>query len=315
LASPAVAGGQVKSIRIGTTGPGHLKFLVNQARHTWDREFARDGIKVEYFPFAGGGAEAATALASGALDIAYTASDPALRIAAAGADVKFVALSGSGRAGSSSIIVLAGSSIKSLKDLKGKKVGYPAGTVRHASLAKALQSAGLGLGDIQSLNLAFRVSGPALLRGDIDAIVEGETTVATLLEKGAVRVVLDGRAHPEWATPSVISVNGAFARNHPDLVRRVLKIDLDCSAWADAHFDEAIQIQSAALGAPVRLLLRNYPERRFYGEPRITPESVKALQSEEQFMKKIGLGGGSIDYSSWVDRRYIDAVYAEAARK
>jgi len=69
-------------IHIGSTAPGHLKFVLAQQQAWFDKEFAKDGIKIDLVPFTGGGSEATTALATGSLDVAYTGSNPALRVAA-----------------------------------------------------------------------------------------------------------------------------------------------------------------------------------------------------------------------------------------
>jgi len=302
---------KVTVIRIGSTAPGHVKFLLNQQKHWLDEEFAKDGIKVEYFPFAGGGQEAATALATGGLDIAFTASAPALRTAASGANVKLIALSSFGSNGGSSIAVRKDSSIQSVKDLKGKKVAFLTGTVRHSTITKALKLEGLSLKDIDGLNLAFEASGPALMRGDIDAIVEGRTTFTPLADTDSIRIILDGRDHPEWSSPSAISVNGDFLKKHPDLVKRFLKIDLLSARWADANPAETIKIIADATKKKLSAVQKDHPDNKFYTEPRISQQAIDAFKSEEIFLKDAGLANGTVNYGNWIYSKLIDEVYAE----
>src|SRR5689334_18976604 len=92
LAVPAFAQDKPEVIRIGSTAPGHLKFILAQQNGWWEKEFAKDGIKVELLTF-NGGSEATTALATGAIEFTYTGNNPALRVAASGADVKAIGLS------------------------------------------------------------------------------------------------------------------------------------------------------------------------------------------------------------------------------
>lgn len=309
-AKPNPGGKQVHVIRIGSTAPGHVKFLLSQQKHWLDEEFAKDGIKIEYFPFAGGGQEAATALATGGLDIAFTASAPALRTAASGANVKLIALSSYGSSGGSSIAVRKDSPIASVKDLKGKKVAYLTGTVRHSTITKALKREGLSLKDIDGLNLAFEASGPALMRGDIDAIVESRTTFTPLAETDSIRIILDGGDHPDWSSPSTISVNGYFLKKHPDIIRRFLKIDLQAARWADANFAETIKILAETTKKKESALLKDYPDNKFHLEPRLSQEAILALKDEETFLREAGLANGSVDYATWIDSTLIDEVYA-----
>jgi aliphatic sulfonates family ABC transporter substrate-binding protein len=289
-----------------------LKFILGREKGWWDQEFARDGIKVEYYPFSGGGQEAMTALATGGLDITYTASTPALRTAGSGADVKLIGLSSYGRpgVGGNVFAVRKDSQIYSVKDLKGKKVAFLTGTSGHSSIAKALKFVGLSLKDIQGLNLASEASGMALVRGDIDAISTNLNTVTPLLETGAIRVVLDQRPRAEWANPSAISANGDFLKKHPSLVKRFLKIDLEAARWADAHPAETIKIYSEATRKIESAVKRDYPDNKFYQYPKIVQRAIEGFKAEEEFLKEAGLANGSVDYATWIDSRLIDEVYA-----
>jgi sulfonate transport system substrate-binding protein len=311
LTAPAHAEDKPSVIRIGSTAPGHLKFILARHSGAFEKEFAKDGIKVEMVTFTNGGSEATTALATGAIEFTYTGNNPALRVAASGADVKFIGLSSYTKADGSAVIVRADSPFKTVADLKGKKVAYLFGTVRHSIFSKALKSVGLTTNDVDSLNLAFDASGPALVRGDVDAIVETEDTAAKLVEAGEARVLLDANDHPEWAAPYIISVNGEFARKYPDIVTRLLKVDIGLARWADAHPDETIKIFSDETKSSEKSVRKTYKDGHFYQEPRITDAALDALKGEEKFMSEAKLLKGSVDYDKWVNRSYLDAAYKQ----
>jgi sulfonate transport system substrate-binding protein len=300
------------ALRIGSTAPGHLKFILAREKGWIEKEFAKDGIKVEFVTFMGGGSEATTALATGSIDVTYTGSNPALRLAASGADVKMVGLSNWVKTGGTAIIVRPDSPIKTLADLKGKKVAYLAGTVRHSSLSKALKSVGLTTKDIDSLNLPFEAAGPALTRGDIDAIVESDNTAQRLIDSGGARLLADGADHPEWASPYPISVNGDFFRKYPDVVRRLLKVDLQIARWADANYEDTVKTFVDATKSSDKAVRASYKAGVFYQDPKITDESLEALKAEEAFMAEAGLLKGAVDYSKWVDKSYVDEAYKQA---
>ncbi|HEY0120707.1 MAG TPA: ABC transporter substrate-binding protein, partial [Rhizobium sp.] len=121
LSTTAFAEDKPTVLRIGTTAPGHLKFILARHNHAFEKEFAKDGIKVDMVAFTNGGGEALTALATGAIEVTYTGNNPALRAAAKGADVKAIGLSSFTKNSSTDIIVLKDSPIKTVADLKGKK--------------------------------------------------------------------------------------------------------------------------------------------------------------------------------------------------
>jgi len=296
-------------IRIGSTAPGHLKFILARHSGAFDQEFAKDGIKVELVVFTNGGSEATTALATGAIEVTYTGNNPALRVAAAGADVKAVGLSSFTKADGSAIIVRADAPFKTVADLKGKKVAYLFGTVRHSIFSKALHAVGLTTNDVDSLNLAFDASGPALVRGDVDAIVETEDVAAKLVEAGQARVLLDANDHPEWSAPYIISVNGEFARKYPDILIRLLKVDIQLARWADAHPDETIKIFSEETKSLEKAVRKTYADGHFYQDPRITDAAIQSLKGEEAFMSEAKLLKGTVKYDSWIDQSYLDKAY------
>jgi sulfonate transport system substrate-binding protein len=308
---PLQAQDKPEVIRIGTTAPGHLKFVLFQHLGNLEAEFAKDGIAVEFIPFTGGGSEVVTALASGAIEFAYNGNNPALRVASQNVGVKLIGLSSWVRSGGSSIIVGKDSPLRELEDLKGARIAYLTGTVRHSSLVKALKTVGLTTDDIESFNLPFEASGPALVRGDIDAIVESDNTAARLIEAGEARILLDGNAYPEWSVPHAISVNGAFLEKYPDLVKRLLTVDLATSRWADDNFDETIRAFVDFTDSSEEATRANYADGRFHQDPRITPEALASLKAEAAFMAQAGLLAGEIDYDTWVHDEIIEAVYAE----
>ncbi len=69
-----------------------------------------------------------------------------------------------------SLVVLDKSPIKSIKDLKGKKVGFSVGGFEDALLKAMLEKEGLSLSDIELINVNFSLS-PSLLAGKVDAVI------------------------------------------------------------------------------------------------------------------------------------------------
>lgn len=69
-----------------------------------------------------------------------------------------------------SVVVAADGPVKTLADLKGRKVGYSVGGFEDAVLGAMLESAGLGLGDVTLINVNFALS-PAIYAGQVDAVI------------------------------------------------------------------------------------------------------------------------------------------------
>ncbi|WP_416356770.1 aliphatic sulfonate ABC transporter substrate-binding protein [Aureimonas phyllosphaerae] len=300
-------------IRIGSTAPGHLKFILFRNQKLLEKEFEKDGIKVELTTFDGGSA-ASVALGSGAIDLTYIGNNPSLRLGASGADVKLIGLSSWVPSNETLVVVRPDSPVKTLADLKGKRVAYLSGTVRHSTFAKALEAEGVSIDDVESLNIGIENSGPALARGDVDAIVESTGPAQKLVDAGQARVLFDAgvSGKPEWAVPHLISVNGDFARTYPQIVERILKVDIETARWADAHPDETIAIFVEETGNSEKAVRSSYSEGKFYQNPEIMPRAIEALKGEERFMAEAGLLKGKVNYDTWVDRSFYDAAAAQA---
>jgi putative hydroxymethylpyrimidine transport system substrate-binding protein len=70
------------------------------------------------------------------------------------------------------VTVLADGPIKSLKDLKGKKVGFSVSGFEDAMLTRMLASEGLKKEDVELINVNFSLS-PSLISGKVDATLGG----------------------------------------------------------------------------------------------------------------------------------------------
>ena len=70
----------------------------------------------------------------------------------------------------STVLVLDESPVKSIADLKGRKVGFSVGGFEDAVLSAMLARHGLGLDDVTLVNVNFSLS-PSLLSGQVDAVI------------------------------------------------------------------------------------------------------------------------------------------------
>ena len=69
-----------------------------------------------------------------------------------------------------SLVVLKDSPIKSIADLKGRKVGYSVGGFEDIILDAMLEKQGLSVKDVELINVNFSLS-PSLISGQVDAVI------------------------------------------------------------------------------------------------------------------------------------------------
>jgi putative hydroxymethylpyrimidine transport system substrate-binding protein len=70
------------------------------------------------------------------------------------------------------ILVLQDSPIKSLADLKGKRIGFSVGGLENALLGTVLAQHGLTMDDVRMVNVNWSLS-PSLITGKVDAVIGG----------------------------------------------------------------------------------------------------------------------------------------------
>jgi sulfonate transport system substrate-binding protein len=107
------------------------------------------------------------AFANGQVDLAYLGDLAAIIGKSNGLDTRL--LSASARDIKQYLGVVPGSGIKTLQDLKGKRVAVFRGTASQLSFDSALASQGLSEKDLKVINLDFNAAGAALAAKQIDA--------------------------------------------------------------------------------------------------------------------------------------------------
>ncbi len=153
--------------------------------------FARQGIRIEWVPFAGA-AEAVAPLIQGQIDVAAGAASAGFFNAVArGERIRIVADKGHvgpGDNSASSLVLrkdLAGGAVKSIADLRGRKIALNVtGGVLHYTVARALAKAGLKLEDVELVRMPFPSMLAALHSRAIDVAGLSEPWITQAKEQG-----------------------------------------------------------------------------------------------------------------------------------
>lgn len=122
-----------------------------QLQQLVEKEFAADGIKVQWLFFKGAGPAVNEAIANKALDFAYQGDLPAVLARSNGIKTRLL-LAASVRSGIK-IAVPPDSTIRSIKDLKDRRVSIFRGTNLQLVADNALAKNGLGERDLRVINL------------------------------------------------------------------------------------------------------------------------------------------------------------------
>jgi NitT/TauT family transport system substrate-binding protein len=209
--------------------------------------FARHGLEIESFGFAGG-AKVHQAIAAGSLDMAL-GSGPDMAFIAKGATEKGVAAM-AGPPLNMGIIVRPDSAIASIADLKGKTIGVTTvGSLTMWLATELSRREGWGADGLKPLAVGnFQANFAQLSSMNIDASVANLEGAYGLEAAGRAKVILRfGDVITEFLT-HVIFASDAMIRDDPDGVRRFLKAWFETIAFMRANKDEAIRLSRLSTG-------------------------------------------------------------------
>ena len=215
------------------------------------------------------------AMAVGAVDLGLTGDTPPIFSQVAGAPMKYVAqVRLSGKAGG--VITPKGSKIQSLQDLKGKKLCFTRGSSAHNSAVLALQSVGLTLNDVESVNLSPADAAAAFAQGGIDGwVIWDPFYTLPMRDQGARKLIgLDALV----GGASFLLANAKFVESRPDDLKIILTAIANEGVWCAANTDEVADITAKAAGLDLELLKDTMKRTDFKVEP-LSDDVLSAQQA------------------------------------
>ena len=281
LSPSPVAAQQLKEVRIGFQRAG--LFPAVKQRHTVEDALKPRGIEVKWVEFSFG-PPLLEALNTGSIDFGYTGDAPPIFAQAARANLLYVAALRS--AGNNEAIVVPESSpIRTLADLKGKKVGFAKGSSAHNTTVAALEKAGLSYADITPVYLAPADGATAFAGGSLDAWTIWDPYLA-LTEKGKIRILAFAKDVHE--STAFFLANKDFTGQHPDIVALLNQTFAQESKWADQHRPEIVNTLHEATNVETEALTRAVERSQFLVTP-VTEQIVASQQATADRFFKLGL--------------------------
>jgi sulfonate transport system substrate-binding protein len=151
--SVGLGGGSARSGSIETLTLGFQKTgipLVARQLKIFERRFEPRGIKINWVEFTSG-LNLLQATDVGSVSFGNAGNVGCIFVQAAGGQIVYLAAQPSGPR-SEGILVKSSSPVRSITDLKGRKVGYAKGSSSHNLIAAALEQSGLSLADVTSVS-------------------------------------------------------------------------------------------------------------------------------------------------------------------
>ena len=248
-AAPVNSVSATETINFGTQ-PATMPVYIARAIGALDKIEKKHDVKIEFKVFSYGAPEN-QALAAGELQIASAGMGPAI-VASARLPAKLLAIS---ILEQTAIIIPADSPIKSVAELKGKRIAFPGkGSQQYPLLVKALADAGIKIDEVE----LFKTKGadvPTLLSNkSADAGITWDPHVSSALAAGHSKVLIKAEKILPIKAGHYIG-NGVYAREdfiaaRPDLVQDLISAIVEAIDFILKNQDKAIKMWSAQIGFP-----------------------------------------------------------------
>jgi sulfonate transport system substrate-binding protein len=281
LSSAARAQASLKEIRIGYQKTGVLVIARQQA--VLEKRFAGRQIGIKWIEFTSG-PPLLEAMSTGSVDLGAVGDTPPIFAQAANANIVYVA--GSRITNGQGILVPANSGIRTIADLKGKRVGFTKGTSAHNVVIATLEKARLSYEDITPVYLTPPDAGPAFANGSIDAWAVWDPYFAIGEKRQNGRILVN--AHEVAKTNSFYLANRDFANAHVRETREVIDGLADAARWAEANRADVAAALAAVTGVPLEIQAVA-ANRASFLIGAVTDEMVTTQQAVADRFHKLGL--------------------------
>jgi sulfonate transport system substrate-binding protein len=277
--------------------------LVLKDQGILEKRLAAEGIAVKWV-FSQGSNRSLEYLNGGSIDFASTAGLAAVLSRANGSPVKTVYIAS--RPEWTALAVPKDSPIKSLADLKGKKIAATKGTDPYLFLLRSLQTAGLGKGDVEIVHLQHPDGRVALERGDVDAWSGLDPHLAASQLQAGSRLLY---RNVEFNSYGVLNVSDSFLKEQPQLIGKVIAAYEEARQWTLAHPQQTAELLAREAKLPLEVAKLQL-SRTDFSNPQPGAEHVAALKAAAPILLDEQLVRPGTDVAAVVDQLISPQVAA-----
>ncbi|MCP1535257.1 ABC transporter substrate-binding protein [Methylorubrum extorquens] len=279
---------------------GSLKLIHSIAPHFYER-FTPEGVRVEVIPFESP-TEGKNAVVTKSVDFGTFGLAAATLGAAAGEPIVVIASTCNRGMG---VIARKDSDIRTIKDLRGKRVAIWPGSTQEVFALERMRMEGLSVKDITPVRISFSEMHLALARGDVDAYVGAEPAPGVSLASGIGQLVEYPYGTEMGSLNMVFGAHRDTLAERPDLVRTMLQIHRKATEFAAKDREAMIAMAVAKLGQKREALAISAPNVELTWK--LGPDEVRQAKIYADRMlalKQIK----RLPEDGFIDTRFVDAM-------
>jgi sulfonate transport system substrate-binding protein len=301
MPATAFAADALKEIHIDWATYNPVSMILKQ-KGLLEKEFAKDGIGIVWVQSAGSN-KALEFLNAGSIDFGSTAGSAALVAKINGNPIKSIYVYS--RPEWTALVTTKDSKIKTIADLKGKRVAVTRGTDPHIFLVRALLGAGLTEKDITPVLLQHADGKTALIRGDVDAWAGLDPMMAQAEVEEGARLFF---RKPDANTWGILNVREQFLKDYPDVVRRVLATYEEARKYSVANYDDLKKTFIAITKLPDAVVDKQLKERTELTHSRIGAPQRESMLAAGLALQQAGVIDAKVDVKATLDGLIDDQV-------
>jgi sulfonate transport system substrate-binding protein len=226
------------------------------------------------------------ALGAGAVDAGGVGDAPFLFAYAAGSKIKVVQASRAASGGAATALLVKGASpIRSVADLKGKRIATGRGSIGHYLLLRLLETSGLTLKDVTVVFLNPGDARAAFESGSVEAWASWNPYVALARLHGDARVLADGKGLLS-GIGFIAATDQAIATRHAELADFLTRL-AKAARWEADHKAEYAATLAKETGLPPDVALATVMQAR----ARPTPIDASVIGEERNTLSHVVSGG------------------------
>ncbi len=274
-----------------------------------EKEFAKDGIKIQWTFNPGAGPATNEQLANGLVDFAHHGDLPIIIGRATGLKTKL--LFSYTRFGPSYITGPVDSAAKSLEDLKGKRLAVFKGTANQLVLGRILKKHGYTERDFKTLSMDGDTLRAAIATKDVDG---GLIAPFDLESRGVGKVIYSTGNDPELASQGVFWVSEDFEKKYPQIVQRVVNVLIKATAWSsDEKNREVLYKLWANSGTSYYEYQKTYADipLKWRLSPLLDEYFLETLKKSIAQSKEFKLIRREVDINGWLAPQYLNTALKE----
>lgn len=272
--------------------PFNIQNIVMKNQGLLEKEFAKEGIKINWIPIKAG-LNQIRGMAAGEIDMVAAMNTSTLLIANSVGN-RIVIVDGVAHP-DDTFAIMAKPEVKNIVDLKGRQVVGPKGTVLHHLLSAALKSSGIEMKDVKWVSMNLPASLTTLLGGRADAALLAAGGILAA-EKAGFHALVKAKGLIE--TNLVLAARADFAKEYPDVVRRVAKVNREALQWALTNKPQAIALGAKELQLSEEDAAKLFEWSHFYSD--LTQKDIDALQNSQRFLLEQKMMNRSVDINTLI---------------